>query len=572
MKNDWSTTESDWQGVDDVPTIASSNLVKSGGVYEEFDKYNNVLIKNIVENTQEIVLTDDNGNEEYAKLNKNCFFVRNMVLRTSGGDKNFTKDLGNISIGSLSNGTNFNLFDLDSTDNVQGYAINTGTGIPAPNEYQGFSHKIPVSSSINTTLTLSIRTKPNNESSREVCTVESELIFKYGFNNEYLGFGHQVQINENVAYVRVQWYATRGTRKEWALVLNYGNDYTNNYKYLGYVFDKKHLPTSTKRLVIPKYGVYGLPTQRTNLFMDNITLYGDHFDTKYFNQHQDNGMVSENGILSFSPLNSGGQKSFVLFADSYYIPENYQESEIRQVPDYAFVRVPSPDNGNNTNQKVLLIGDSITQLGYISSHLLDLADTDSMKITLLGTRGTAPAFHEGRGGWSAYDYCHLQSKEGIQNAFWNPTSSVFDFSYYMQQQGYSSVDYVCINLGTNDDIDLLTNNIETMVNSIRSYSSIIKILLWLLPMPRFGDFRKNIFLKKKEQMIVSFEDRENENIYLVDVGATLDPEFGFNVSEIQISPYRKDYVDTSINDPIHPSVAGCGMIGDSIFSAIKYNL
>ena len=43
MKNQWSTTVSDWQGVDDAPTAGSDNLVKSGGVAEfmEFQNYEN---------------------------------------------------------------------------------------------------------------------------------------------------------------------------------------------------------------------------------------------------------------------------------------------------------------------------------------------------------------------------------------------------------------------------------------------------------------------------------------------------------------------------------------------------
>lgn len=34
MANQWSTTVTDWQGVDDAPTTGSNNLVKSGGVYD----------------------------------------------------------------------------------------------------------------------------------------------------------------------------------------------------------------------------------------------------------------------------------------------------------------------------------------------------------------------------------------------------------------------------------------------------------------------------------------------------------------------------------------------------------
>ena len=35
MSDAFSTTEGDWQGVDDVPTAGSNNLVKSSGVYEK---------------------------------------------------------------------------------------------------------------------------------------------------------------------------------------------------------------------------------------------------------------------------------------------------------------------------------------------------------------------------------------------------------------------------------------------------------------------------------------------------------------------------------------------------------
>ena len=38
MKNTWSTTETDWQGVDDKPTVWSNNLVKSSGVYADIHK------------------------------------------------------------------------------------------------------------------------------------------------------------------------------------------------------------------------------------------------------------------------------------------------------------------------------------------------------------------------------------------------------------------------------------------------------------------------------------------------------------------------------------------------------
>ena len=42
MTSEWSLTENDWQGVDDVPTDGSDNLVKSGGVKTNLDEITGV--------------------------------------------------------------------------------------------------------------------------------------------------------------------------------------------------------------------------------------------------------------------------------------------------------------------------------------------------------------------------------------------------------------------------------------------------------------------------------------------------------------------------------------------------
>jgi lysophospholipase L1-like esterase len=59
---------------------------------------------------------------------------------------------------------------------------------------------------------------------------------------------------------------------------------------------------------------------------------------------------------------------------------------------------------SGTTKKVLMIGDSLTQDGIITQTLLDIAATDVMGITLLGTRGSGSNKHEGRGGWKVSDY------------------------------------------------------------------------------------------------------------------------------------------------------------------------
>lgn len=69
------------------------------------------------------------------------------------------------------------------------------------------------------------------------------------------------------------------------------------------------------------------------------------------------------------------------------------------------------------------------------------------------------------------------------NPFYNTSTEKFDFSYYMTQQGYTDVDYVFINLGTNDlnrspmtETDIM-GYYDEMITSIKQYNSNIKICL-----------------------------------------------------------------------------------------------
>lgn len=61
MKNTWSTTASDWQGVDDEPIVGSDNLVKSGGVDKIITKELGNHTLDLTTITNNPILFDDNG-------------------------------------------------------------------------------------------------------------------------------------------------------------------------------------------------------------------------------------------------------------------------------------------------------------------------------------------------------------------------------------------------------------------------------------------------------------------------------------------------------------------------------
>lgn len=69
----------------------------------------------------------------------------------------------------------------------------------------------------------------------------------------------------------------------------------------------------------------------------------------------------------------------------------------------SVVGVAASANSGAT-KKCLFIGDSLTQADVMTQTLLDIAGTDVMGVTMLGTRGSGSNKHEGRGGWTISDY------------------------------------------------------------------------------------------------------------------------------------------------------------------------
>ena len=218
-------------------------------------------------------------------------------------------------------------------------------------------------------------------------------------------------------------------------------------------------------------------------------------------------------------------------------------------------------------------------MGYYTRELLDLFDNDVMNIELLGTRGTGLNRHEGRNNWSAYSYTHESTYAGLSNPFWNSNSNSFDFTKYMNDNNYSSVDIVSIGLGTNDrgvigsTADEFKTNLQTIINSIKNFNSSIKILL-LLPPPVCSvgyDYTSwNMSIKIANKTIIdTFNNKENENIYIVSSGLNVDPVNDYTMTTIPVNE-GSSVTKTIVSDPIHPAVIGFKHIADMIYPTLKY--
>lgn len=142
---------------------------------------------------------------------------------------------------------------------------------------------------------------------------------------------------------------------------------------------------------------------------------------------------------------------------------------------------------NLSSCSLLAIGDSTVDQDTFTRRLYSYFENKGLTLTLLGTLGDGSAtnHNEGRAGWKASDYLTDRQYHGVVNPFYDPVADTFNFSYYMTNQGYTSPDFVIIQLGINDlsavysdtDIENTWNAVQTIIDSIRSYDNSIKIIL-----------------------------------------------------------------------------------------------
>lgn len=243
------------------------------------------------------------------------------------------------------------------------------------------------------------------------------------------------------------------------------------------------------------------------------------------------------------------------------------------------VTVPA-NAGSGITKKAMIIGDSKTPPNDFLGELYNLFGSDVMSIELLGSLGTAPNLHEGRPGWGAYHYCKTQSYNVSTNAFWNPSTSKFDFSYYMAQKGFTSVDYVFIDLGANDTnlskTDLL-KYYDEMIASIKAYNSSIVVCVNLQEGACLAEVTDNqIYYQGKatlnkivKNLIEKYDNRTAENIFVVPNYLNLDLYYDFNFTEEPVN-YRNPKLVSKCTDPIHPSQYGYYKKADIYYYFIKY--
>lgn len=218
-----------------------------------------------------------------------------------------------------------------------------------------------------------------------------------------------------------------------------------------------------------------------------------------FNIYRENVVTNEQEQEIIDYLaNDMDEKKFMLYQNS---EGNKEYSHIIYSKDFTDYLVNNFTiafkEKNSTAKKVLLLGDStidtivggsIVQDGRIVHYLNNAYGGN---LTLIGTRGEAPYKHCGIGGWSAIDW--VSKSDG--NPFYNPQTSAFDFAYGIINNSLETPEYVIIQLGINDvtattsptqfntRMEAYIDAMQQIVNSIKAYSSSIKVCVNMIIPP-----------------------------------------------------------------------------------------
>ena len=240
----------------------------------------------------------------------------------------------------------------------------------------------------------------------------------------------------------------------------------------------------------------------------------------------------------------------------------------------------------NDGKRILFIGDSITQDARYVHEVYNLFRRENVSINLLGTRGNGYV-HEGREGWSAYNYCHDKTYLDMENAFYNENAdedSYFDFTYYMTNNHYEGVDDVFINLGINDvngyDNSETLKCYANMITSIKEYDPEIKIFVGLCILPAEYSYgtgntanEQNKFnrLELIKELIEIYDDSEDEGIFVVPYYICIDTENDWDKEEQPLSSRNNDLVDYVTDEySTHPGQSGHNKLADMTYTYIRY--
>ncbi len=303
--------------------------------------------------------------------------------------------------------------------------------------------------------------------------------------------------------------------------------------------------------------IYYTDNGNTEVYLSNTIVYGESTANTKFK-------VSGNGEYTFNETNN----CIKPMVDNDNLTVNYSLDNKNKY-SIEFEYVPKQEIDKTLN--IMFLGDSLINQGYYSQYVKELFANDGVELNLIGTRGTDDNKHEGRGGWSAYNYCNDISASGYTNPFLN--NGNFDFTYYMEENKLETPDYIVINLGINDlnlnghnSFDEILENFDTIINSIHNYNENINIIIntpVLLYETDKTNTAKTTRLVFNEVLMEKYSEGY-KNVVVCPSYLVLNPRTDYKLIEQEMSDAM------TVTDTTHPNIYGYKNMADITYTYIHY--
>lgn len=220
-----------------------------------------------------------------------------------------------------------------------------------------------------------------------------------------------------------------------------------------------------------------------------------------------------------------------------------------------------------SNKKILMIGDSITNRGWLQQYISSYTNVD-----FVGTKQTGEGIGVKDYMCEGYPGKTSTWMVGSNSPFWNPNTNAFDFHYYCTLYDIEP-DIVTIEFGLNERVYGVTfaENLQLMIDNIHAHNSAIEVYV-IMPFRMRKGAHGNTYSFPEEaytyNMSCMLSCETLTNCTLIPTWFILNDKYDYNMVDANYGYNNITY--KSVNDPIHPSqLIGFKKLGDMIYSYLK---
>lgn len=248
-------------------------------------------------------------------------------------------------------------------------------------------------------------------------------------------------------------------------------------------------------------------------------------------------------------------------------------------------------NNGNGHKNIMILGDSLIDQNISVQYVKELFSQDSdVNISFIGTRGIAPALHEGHSGWGCIDFISNNSPFYVDGEL--SIKKYFDKNKENYFSTSDSIDYVIIALGTNDIMQgvkmfkeeeclEIGNNMKKIVDLFLKDYPNAKIAVnlpstsGLYSAQGYYSFFRMSMIRLRNVYIYLFDNGVyNKNVTCVDSGSQISKEYGYDYESLPIDDIVTDeilsgFIGGGGATNIHPNSKGYKQIGKAYYCKLR---